>query len=58
LSHQVLEENIEKDAPEDMEPSQKGLTKEPADNIGSISPPPEHVIGPETEFFVKQEWIE
>ena len=52
------EVNIKGEAPEDREPNQKGLTKESADNIGSLPLPPEPLIGPKTKFIVKQEWIE
>lgn len=34
------------------------LTRESAENISSILLPPEPVIGPETEFIVKQELVE
>ena len=45
--------SIEEEAPGDREPDQKGFTRESAENTGNISPPPEPIIGPETEFIVK-----
>ena len=50
--------NIKEEAPGGREPSQKGLTRESVENVGNIPLPSEPFIGPETEFIVKQEWIE